>query len=405
MHTYLRRLTDERDSLTQTATAITEQAAQENRDVTDTERASLGTMSTRCAEIDEQLRTYGQQLESSRAYAQLRSALGDDEPPPAPRELGNRSTPQSQAVRWGEVFIESAAFRSYDGHGSSGRVDLPLRIEERAPIDTASIWNTSNPYLYVPPLPTISTPLIDAVTPVTTGGNTVSVMTMPGAYPLAAVVAEGALKPEADFVPTEYAATLHTLAHWKPITRQALEDIPQIQSIVETQLRGGISSAINQEIGAALAATALTVVGNTVDLATIRQAVGTVQAVGFPGANAVLLNPMDWAALDIDVMNSTSNGPNSAGNFWGLRPLADASVPEGTAYVGDFKAGVTLFNRGSASVYLTDSHADYFVRNILVVLAEARALAVVTQGAALVKIAPGTGGAGAATASGARSAK
>jgi HK97 family phage major capsid protein len=287
------------------------------------------------------------------------------------------------------MFVESAQFRSYEGHGSSGRVDLPLGLDEletRAPIDLASAWNTTNPLVYVPPPPQISTPLIGAVNSVTTSVNTISVLTYPGAPPDAAVVPEGTPKPEADYLPTEFTASLDTLAHWKPITRQALEDIPQIRSIVENALRAGIATKIDKTITDNLAAATLTAVGTTVDLDNIRIGIGTVQAAGYPNANTVLLNPTDWAALDIAVMGATSNGPQSAGNFWGLRPIASAGVPAGTAYVGDFKAGVTLFTRGSASVYLTDSHSDYFIRNILVVLAEARAKSVVTEARALVEI-------------------
>jgi hypothetical protein len=46
MLTYLRRLTDERDSLTQSATDLADHAATEERDLTDTERASLTSWQT-----------------------------------------------------------------------------------------------------------------------------------------------------------------------------------------------------------------------------------------------------------------------------------------------------------------------------------------------------------------------
>ena len=43
---------------------------------------------------------------------------------------------------------------------------------------------------------------------------------------------------------TAQSVTLVTWAHWKEITRQALEDIPQIRSIVEGRLRQGLVGAI-----------------------------------------------------------------------------------------------------------------------------------------------------------------
>src|SRR5215472_16083362 len=128
MLTYLRRLTDERDSLTQSATDITERAAREERDVTDTERASLTTMQTRCAEIDTQLTEYNAQAESQRAYARLRDSLVDDDdgPPAGPPQSRRMQQRQAETPRgWGDLFVESDAFRNYVGAGSSARVELP----------------------------------------------------------------------------------------------------------------------------------------------------------------------------------------------------------------------------------------------------------------------------------------
>jgi hypothetical protein len=59
--------------------------------------------------------------------------------------------------------------------------------------------------------------------------------------------------------------------------------------------------------------------------------------------------------------------------------------------VGDFRNGVTVFDRGVSSVYATDSHADYFLRNTIVVLAETRALPAVTDTPSLVEISVAAG--------------
>jgi hypothetical protein len=229
--------------------------------------------------------------------------------------------------------------------------------------------------------------LLAAVGSIQTANNYITLWRMPTPYPTAGEVAEGALKPPADIVPTEETHTLNTYAHWKAISRQALEDIPQIQSTIETYLRGGINRAVEGGVVAALAAATLTAVdGSTNALAAIRVAVAEAQAAGFPNANQVVLNPLDYASLDIAVMAATSNGPVSGSPFWGLAPIAAPDVPQGTAYVGDLRAGVTVYNRGSASVFLTDSHSDYFIRNLLVILAEARAYPIVEQPAALVEV-------------------
>ena len=110
--------------------------------------------------------------------------------------------------------------------------------------------------------------------------------------------------------------------------------------------------------------------------------VGTVQANGYD-PNAVILNPADWAALDIAVMGGTLNGPTVGTNFWGLTPIASTIQAAGTALVGDFKSGVTWFDRNVSSVFISDSHADLFIRNTLVILAETRGKAAVVEPLAL----------------------
>jgi HK97 family phage major capsid protein len=208
----------------------------------------------------------------------------------------------------------------------------------------------------------------------------------PNPQAAASVVAEGALKPEAVMTATAQATSLVTWAHWKEITRQALEDIPQIRSIVEGRLRQGLVRAIEDSIAANLIAASLPAVAAPTGsnlLTAIRMGVGTVQAAGYANPNAVLLNPADYATLDILVMNNANQAPAVQSGYWGLRPIASTAVPAGTAWVGDFSAGVTLFTRGTAQVYLTDSHADDFIRNVLVLLAETRGLAVVGEVAAI----------------------
>ena len=127
-------------------------------------------------------------------------------------------------------------------------------------------------------------------------------------------------------------------------------------------------------IDAALTQTAV----NADLLAAIRIGIGKVEAAGFR-PNAVVLNPADYAALDVAVMGVTTSGPQQQNSFWGMRAVAAAAIPAGKAYVGDFASGATLFDRGVTNVFLSDSHASLFISNILVILAEARLKSAVTE--------------------------
>ena len=393
MITYLQKLRDERDSLSATSTGILESAAKEDRQVSETEKASVQQMATRCAEIDTELRTFSEQYEAQRAYAVLRDKLSDVDEAPK-RELAKRSNAEIEtrdAGSWGKLFVDSDAFKTYDGHGSTPRVSVP-GLFTRAPIDTTGDWGFNKfPYVWNQPQPVTTTPLLDAVGKVST--NSLVVQWVSSGKPTdAAVVAEGQPKPEADLTITTDTGALQTYAHWKGVTRQALADIPQIQSIIETQLRTGIFQKLEADIAAALAAstgaggiTDLVTVAGTDVLSALRSGIATVQSQGFPNANTVLCNPMDWADLDLAVMEKTNNGPNASSAFWGLKPIASAAIPANTYYVGDLSTAVTLFTMAQAAVYMSDSHSDFFVRNILVILAEVMALGLVTQPAALVR--------------------
>jgi hypothetical protein len=206
----------------------------------------------------------------------------------------------------------------------------------------------------------------------------------------APVVAEGALKPEAIMDAVEATIALATYAHYKAVTRQALEDIPQVQTIIQNRLLNGVASALETAAVAALVAATLPAVDGGGELTGgIRNGIATVESNGFK-PNAILLNPLDAAQLDLNTFLQTNAGQVRNGTYWGLPIVAARSIVQGTAYVGDFKTGETWFDRGTTDVYMSDSHADFFLRNQLVVLAEARAAFAVTEPAALCEVTAGT---------------
>jgi HK97 family phage major capsid protein len=378
MITYLQRLIDERDALTQNATQLAERAASDDRDLTDTEQSSVRGWQARCGEIDSMLTEHNSQAESARAYATLRSQLetpaGDLAPARSPLET--RSA--------GELFTDGP-LRDYTGHGSSGRVEVTGYLDTRATITTGALAIPH--YVHAPVEYITAAPLLEVCGRVMVSSGVVDWVEI-GGDPQAAVVAEGAAKPEAAFTATPKSAALDTLAHWVQITRQALQDATYIQSLIENKLRRGLLNKAEADMAAAIdastsvqTATSSLAAGGSL-LAAIRIGIGKVQAAGY-NPNAVALNPADFAALDVDVMKNSDLGPRVSQDFWGMRPVAAGSIPAGKAYVGDFQAGATLFDRGVTDVFVSDSHAALFISNILVILAEARLKSAVTEPLAL----------------------
>ena len=141
MITYLRRLVDERNSLTGLIQTTMDRAAAEDRDLSDTERTTITAQQERCAALDAQVAEHTAQAESARAWASLQERLSVTDTRDGEREerrpARRRPVPEDAAPSWGDAFINSPQFRSYEGHGSSGRVEVSGVFEQRAAITTA----------------------------------------------------------------------------------------------------------------------------------------------------------------------------------------------------------------------------------------------------------------------------
>lgn len=396
---YLRSRMTERAGLSDASTGIYDKAAKENRDITTDEQAQLDAWETRSKALDSEIAKLETAARGAQRFQQIAGRVDDldeTEERQAARRREDARPIETRERSAGERFVESDEFKEYRGRGTMGAVELSNflgfdsrpSLESRAaedPITTATL-GLERYHWAGPAGPSIVTPLLQVVgrEPVTSGAVDYTVW---GPAPEAGgPIAEGAAKPAADLVPTPASGTLGTYAHWKPISRQALEDSPRVQSIVEGKLRQGLALKLQSEALAVITNPAVpwqTATGPGASSA-IRQAIAVLQGDGY-APNAVLLNADDYADADIAAAAASNTGPTSYGNFWGLVPVPVPGLPAGTAYVGDFKEAVTWFDRNTTSVYLTDSHADYFIKNLLVILAEQRALFAVTDPGAGVK--------------------
>jgi capsid protein len=406
-NTYLRSKIEERAAQSEVLRSLQTRATDEKRDLTDPERKTFDEIVSRLEALDEEIARIKSFDEGAAKFAALVGAQAaaeekaerahddaaddEDKSAPANRDLATRAA-------FGQRFVESTAFKSYRGAGTSERLTLPgpASAEFRAAIMSGDVGLTNYtgpvPQIWAgPTAPRFENTVLNLIGRVQTSQPAVMYLTWtpqpPGDAP---VVAEGALKPEAVMDPVEATIALQTYAHYKAITRQALEDIPQVQTIVQNRLLSGVNSALEAAAVAALVAASLPAVDGAGNLmAGIRVAIAEVESAGFV-PNAVLLNPADAAGMDMDTFLQTNAGAVINGRIWGLPIVPARSVAAGTSYVGDFRNGATWFDRGTTDVYMSDSHADFFLRNQLVVLAEARAAFAVTEPAALCEATAGT---------------
>lgn len=291
---------------------------------------------------------------------------------------------------WGQQFVDSDQFRAYGMRGTSGRLELDTDVQTRAlptsvaDLVAAGIKGTITQVDTTPaPAPT---PLIDNVNRVQVSGNSIEFIKWAKAAGGATVVAEEAAKPSAEWGPTVTPAVLDTIAVWTQLTRQMVEDYATVRSYIDGELQRDVVREEEAQATAAVAAAGASIPDVTGDslLAAIRVGIGTVQGAGY-NPSAVLLNPADWAALDVGVMADTLNGPQIRQQFWGLTVIPSMSQTAGTALVGDFRTAITQFFRSAVALYVTDSHADTFVHNVFTLLAERRSKTVVVRPQALVE--------------------
>lgn len=217
-------------------------------------------------------------------------------------------------------------------------------------------------------------------------------------------VAEGDVKAEAGPPTfTEKSDTVKTLAHWIPITRQAMSDLPLLRSLIEQKMVRGLREVEEQQLlygagtggnmlGIVPQATAYdvskTVTGDTM-VDQVRRMVLQARLRLYP-VDSVVLNPTEWAEIELMktddkaylFSNPTSGAP---ARLWGKTVVESAGMTAGDFLAGGFRIGATLWDREQITVRIAEQHADFFTRNMVALLVEERIMLTVERPKAFVK--------------------
>lgn len=378
----LDKLRGERDQVRNAAIAIAEG---ENFDPEDENYSEL---ETRAAALDKRIEKLATLLNEQAAADALDGRMAKSAKTLEDQRQQRNDQHQTQTRQsWGSAFIKSDIFTEYRGRGQSHRFeidpnelqtrDLPTGLQDL--IDAGLTFGKTTVDLTPPPTPT---PLLNAISTINVSTNAIEYVSWSVVAGGPAVVPEKGAKPSIEYGPTVTSSTLENIAVYTELTRQLLEDAPAVRSMIDTDLRRQILIKEESEAADVLAAASLTPATGDSLLAAIRVAIANVQAEGYY-PNAVLLNPADYADLDLEVMGATVNGPTIGQRFWGLTPIPSSAQAEGEAIVGDFRTAVSHFVRSQVSLYITDSHAENFLSNVFTLLAERRTKTAVTRPAAL----------------------
>jgi HK97 family phage major capsid protein len=195
-------------------------------------------------------------------------------------------------------------------------------------------------------------------------------------------------KPEGSLAFEKVQEAVKTIAVWIPATKRALSDASQIRGIIDQELQDDLAEELEDQIingngagenytGILNTAGILTQAFATDLLTTIRRARTALAVTGRSFPTALVLHPNDMETIDLltdDMGRYYYGGPAEGGvaRVWRVPVVESQSITEGTGLMGDFRKAV-LWDREAASIQVSDSHSDFFIRNMVAILAEMRA--------------------------------
>lgn len=212
-------------------------------------------------------------------------------------------------------------------------------------------------------------------------------------------VAENGLKPQLSMGYTPVSESLAKIAGFVKESDEFLEDLPFLASVTNGRLLRRLAqreedmllngTGTDPELRGLLNRTGLqtTASANIGDnMASLFRAAMAVQTVTGLVADGIVINPADYQALRL---TTDANGQFLAGGpfsgaygnsggvvfqppIWGIRTVVSAAVPVGTAVVGAFGTGGTVFRKGGVRVEVANQNENDFIHNRITLRAEER---------------------------------
>jgi|GEM_PF-1597139 len=213
------------------------------------------------------------------------------------------------------------------------------------------------------------------------------------------------VKPQSKLNYEKASRPIEQIAHWVAATKKTLRDAPRVRGIIDNRLGRGLLEVLEDEVIAGdgvgdhllgflntpgIQHQDLTEGGPLVD--DILRALTKLRLAFFDTGLVVGLNPLDAQEIRL---SKDKNGnyifgpPSQAGptTYWGVPGVEAAQFPQDQPVAGDFSV-VELYIREGVNVLASDSHEDFFTRNLVAILAEMAGGVVVPQPEGLCEISP-----------------
>lgn len=320
---------------------------------------------------------------------------------------------KSVASSVGQAFVDSDEFKSMNGGDNGLTMHVPFNVKG----DLGGMWQQKDVYTTLPSgTPSqFGTPQRDAIVERAhramrvrdlfnvqqTSTNLVEYFRVTGFTNNSATTSERSGTPETF---TSYPqstmtiagaqAPVRTIGHYEVAHRNVLADEPQLRGVIDNELLYGLRLTEDDQIlNGNGSGTNLTGIINTSGIST--QALGSdtrIDAVrkgitkimlAYYEPTGIVIHPNDWEAIetqkdgDNNYMLAVNAAVGADARLWRLPVVETSAVTEGTAVIGSFGIGATLYDRMEGSIRISENHSDFFVRNAIAILAEERiALAV-----------------------------
>lgn len=395
------------------ATKIKDAADAEGRGMTSDERQ-------KATDLIAESKKHKERAEDLKANEQIGEAIdGMRGPVNAPPEQADAS-----AKTLGDAFVKSDGYRALiegvkggrlTGQWTTGAIELPGFDAK------ATVTETASPVIQPSVLGGIQQAaavalrqltVADLLMQGTTDSNTVRYLLETTNTNAAAAVAEEGAKPESTITFTQVDEPVRKVATFLPVSDEMLEDVAQIRSYLDNRLRlfvqhaeedqllNGSGTAPNirgllNRVGIQTATRAAlgTSTGETAAASTIGNAVyaaiTNIRLNALVEPDGIVMHPSNWMAFKLakDANGQYYGGGPFVGPYgvngiageeaWGLRVVVTSRIAANTALVGAFGTMAQVFYRGGLTVEASNSHSDFFQKNLTALRAERRlALAV-----------------------------
>jgi HK97 family phage major capsid protein len=323
----------------------------------------------------------------------------------------------------GETFVKSKEWNDYLGRFPNGQIPSSFKGIQVGPISIGSVLTkadlitgaehdgssagtmvTPDRQAGVVRLPYAPIGILDVISRRTTNSDLVEFVRQltnaDGASPVDEATSPGdGEKPQSEITFEVVPSPVINFAHFIAVTKRALADAGQVRGIIDDELRHGlldklvdgiINGSGTPNFDGLVGFSGLSTQSFDTDiLTTSRKARTKVRTDGRATPNAYLMSPATWESLDLTKGGLDQyyfGGPLVMGTprLWGLPVVEEEKVPDEKFYVGDFRQ-LVLWDRQQATISVTDSHDDWFIRNIVAILAEQRAAFGIQRPAAIVE--------------------